>query len=105
MKDGNNPRQASRLDSLGITGLSFVVDLRCVGCGKQYDPRKIKYMCADCGENLDVTYDYDKMNDNIRKSEFEQRKGSSSAKYREFLRLLLRFLLDLLLRLQSSHEA
>ncbi|MGD0689258.1 MAG: hypothetical protein ABSA50_05735 [Candidatus Bathyarchaeia archaeon] len=73
------------MDSLGVTGLSFVVDLRCVGCGKQYDPRKIKYMCADCGENLDVTYDYDKMDDNIRKSGLEQRKGSSSTKYREFL--------------------
>jgi len=37
--------------------LSYVLTLRCTGCGREYRPNRLRYHCADCGNVLDVVYD------------------------------------------------
>jgi len=32
--------------------------LQCINCGRKYDPRQIVYTCTECGDLLDVRYDY-----------------------------------------------
>jgi threonine synthase len=65
--------------------MSFVTVLRCVSCGKQFDPRRIVYSCDRCGENLDVIYDYDAMKNSLSRAELEHWHWSSTLKYLKFL--------------------
>jgi threonine synthase len=36
-----------------------VLGLKCTGCGREFEPRGMRYVCDRCGKNLDVVYDYD----------------------------------------------
>src|ERR1035437_245625 len=41
--------------------MKYVTGLRCVHCGREYNPQDVKYFCPGCGYNqgiLDVQYDY-----------------------------------------------
>jgi len=65
--------------------MSFVKILRCVSCGKEFDPKKAIYCCDQCGERLDVIYDYGAMRGKISKDQFNQRPSCSTLRYPEFL--------------------
>ena len=41
--------------------MKHVLNLKCVICGKEYNPDKIDYVCPDHGDEgiVDVQYDYD----------------------------------------------
>ncbi len=41
--------------------MSYVKKLKCLLCGKEYNPSEVKYTCPDCGNEgiLEVIYDYD----------------------------------------------
>ena len=40
--------------------MSYVERLKCLLCGKEYDPKEVKYACPQCGEEgiLEIIYDY-----------------------------------------------
>jgi threonine synthase len=61
------------------------VALRCVSCGKEFDPKAIVYNCDRCGERLDVMYDYDAIKKKITRREIESRHCILPLKYRELL--------------------
>jgi len=63
--------------------MSFVQVLRCVKCSKEYDPRHIINRCDQCGEILDVIYDYSSLK--IDREEIRRRSGGPIQKYHEFL--------------------
>ena len=65
--------------------MSFVKILRCVSCGKEFDPKKIVYCCVRCGERLDVIYDYEVMMRKVSKDQFHDRSLCSTLRYSEFL--------------------
>lgn len=35
-----------------------VLGLKCTGCGREFEPHGMHYVCDRCGKNLDVVYDY-----------------------------------------------
>jgi threonine synthase len=42
--------------------MSFITGLRCVHCGREYNPKEVDYYCTACGYHdgiLDVVYDYE----------------------------------------------
>ena len=41
--------------------MSAVIGLKCIACGKEYPVEGMQYVCAQCGGNLDVVYDYDRI--------------------------------------------
>lgn len=65
--------------------MSAMSTLRCVRCKKEFDPRKITYTCDQCGETLDVVYDYSAVAEKAQRSELENRHGSLCERYRDLL--------------------
>ena len=39
--------------------------LQCINCGKSYDPQQIVYTCGECGDLLDVRYDYSEIGQSL----------------------------------------
>jgi len=65
--------------------VSFVLTLRCVGCGNEFDPKTIIYNCDRCGERLDVVYDYDAIKKKVTRREIELRHDVLPLRYKELL--------------------
>ncbi len=63
--------------------------LECVQCGESYVPAQIQYRCDECGESLDVKYDYEKIEENIEGVTFTDR-PFTQFRYREFLPVVSR---------------
>ena len=45
--------------------------LKCISCGKEYDINEVRYRC-DCGDLLDVVYNFDDMDIDRLKSVLEE---------------------------------
>lgn len=60
----------------------WVEALSCTGCGERYPPDEVRYRC-DCGESLDVEYDYGELS-SLTWGTLRSR-GFSHLRYREFL--------------------
>jgi threonine synthase len=56
----------------------------CINCGKKYDIDEIVYFCKKCGDLLEIKYDYDKINEEISKSNW-QNVPLSVWRYRDFM--------------------
>ena len=56
--------------------------LRCVRCGRQYPKGVIRYRC-DCGDSLEIVYDYDEIKGHISWAEL-RRRPYHHWRYREF---------------------
>lgn len=56
----------------------------CINCGKKYDIDKIIYFCKKCGDPLEIKYDYEKINEKITKSNW-QNVPLSVWRYRDFM--------------------
>jgi threonine synthase len=65
--------------------MSYVVTLRCVSCGKEFDPRKIVYNCDRCGEILEVIYGYEQIKEVVTRKGIESRHNILPLRYRELL--------------------
>jgi len=49
--------------------------LRCISCGKEYDPSQIDYTCPTCGPRrgtLEVLYDYDRLKKQLSRTTFAE---------------------------------
>ena len=61
--------------------------LRCVLCGREFDPGSLVYTCPDCGLDgtLDVLYDYRKTAEKINRKVLSKQTEKSLWRYREIL--------------------
>lgn len=61
--------------------------LRCVLCGREFDPGSLVYTCPDCGLDgtLDVLYDYGKAAEKINRKVLSKQTEKSLWRYREIL--------------------
>ena len=52
----------------------FVSELRCVICGRSYQPDEVDYTCLDCGQvgTLDVLYDVDALRQSVNREDITQ---------------------------------
>jgi threonine synthase len=66
-----------------------VVSLKCVVCGKEYDPKKVLYTCPGCGDDglLDVLYDYEWMKRNLSRDAISSNPDYSVRRYLPILPL------------------
>ncbi len=63
--------------------MSKVLNLKCVKCGKEYDPAKVMYTCPDCGIEgiLDVILDYVRIGKELTRDYLEGNKNYSLWRY------------------------
>jgi len=64
--------------------------LKCVLCGREFDPGSLIYTCPDCGLDgtLDVLYDYDEAKKRINRQSLSADRENSLWRYREVLPVL-----------------
>jgi threonine synthase len=70
-------------------GKMFVAELRCVICGKSYQPAEVEYTCPACGPvgTLDVIYDVDALGRAVTPKDIERNPDPSMWRYRALLPL------------------
>jgi threonine synthase len=63
--------------------LSKVLKLKCVKCGREYNPAEVLYTCLDCGIDgiLDVVLDYDQIKTELTKDYLKRNKDYSLWRY------------------------
>ena len=54
-------KQYVRISKDRLTPMNNVSGFKCVECGNEHRVGDIEYVCASCGGNLDVVYDYDRI--------------------------------------------
>lgn len=64
-----------------------VISLKCLLCGKTYQPDELEYVCPDHGDEgiLDVLYDYDRIKRRITKKDLERSRDFTIWRYRPLL--------------------
>ena len=69
-----------------MTKRNFVA-LKCVICGKEYEPEEIEYICPKHGKNgnLDVIYDYDTIGESLTKDTLARNPEQSIWRYLDLL--------------------
>jgi len=67
-----------------------ILALKCMVCGKEYDPDEIDYVCPEHGlrGNLDVIYDYDWIRESLTKQGLEKNPDPSMWRYLDLLPIL-----------------
>ena len=63
--------------------MSNVLKLKCVKCGREYNPAEVLYTCLDCGIDgiLDVVLDYDQIKTELTKDYLKRNKDYSLWRY------------------------
>jgi threonine synthase len=65
--------------------MNNVVGFKCVECGREHRTGEVEYVCASCGGNLDVLYDYDRVREQLRKSRLADDRNFTMWRYRPLL--------------------
>jgi threonine synthase len=67
--------------------MANIFEMRCILCGKTYDPDEQQYTCPTCGEvgTLDVLYDYDSLRTKLDRDRLAASRVPSMWRYRELL--------------------
>ncbi|NOZ72551.1 MAG: threonine synthase [Chloroflexi bacterium] len=67
--------------------MNHIKHLRCVICGKTYQPDEVDYVCPDHGAEgiLDVVYDYDVISKNISRDSLAENKDTTIWRYKPLL--------------------
>lgn len=67
--------------------MNHIKHLRCVICGKTYQPDEVDYVCPDHGAEgiLDVVYDYDVISENISRDSLAENKDTTIWRYKPLL--------------------
>lgn len=55
--------------------------LKCVFCGKEYSYNSVDYICPDCGNNLDVIYDYNSIKKKFKIEDLKNNKNYTIWRY------------------------
>jgi len=61
--------------------------LECIGCHKRYEPEDIVYTCQRCGDLLDIKYNYEDVDHQLKSGEWKKR-PLSVWRYKELLPIL-----------------
>lgn len=67
--------------------MALIKKLKCVLCGKEFDPESGAFTCTDCGPDgtLDVLYDYEEIKGKFTQEALSQRKEKSISRYIDLL--------------------
>src|SRR5438270_13157213 len=65
--------------------MSNVVGFKCFDCARQFRGDEVEYVCAACGGNLDVLYDYDYVGGQLTKARLAADRNLSMWRYRPLL--------------------
>jgi threonine synthase len=65
--------------------MNNVTGLKCVECGSQHLLGEAEYVCASCGGNLDVVYDYDRVREQLSKARLAANRDCTMWRYRALL--------------------
>ncbi|HKQ06760.1 MAG TPA: threonine synthase [Blastocatellia bacterium] len=65
--------------------MSNLIGFRCFECGRQFRRDEVEYVCAACGGNLDVLYDYDAVGARLTKARLAANHDFSMWRYRPLL--------------------
>lgn len=67
--------------------MRFVIALRCIECGLEYEPKADRYLCEQCGENglLEVEYNYQKIKLAWRKENLKTNSDRTMCRYMHLL--------------------
>ncbi len=63
--------------------MSYVKKLKCLLCGKEYNPGEVRYTCPECGNEgiLEVMYDYDKIKKHFSKESLVNNRNYTMWRY------------------------
>jgi threonine synthase len=62
-----------------------VAGFKCVECGREHRIAEVEYVCASCGGNLDVLYDYDRVRTALSKAHLAGDRNFTMWRYRALL--------------------
>jgi threonine synthase len=62
-----------------------VIGFQCVECARNYLPGDVEYVCPDCGGNLDVLYDYDRIGRQLSRATLAADRDLTIWRYRALL--------------------
>jgi threonine synthase len=65
--------------------MNNVAGLKCVECGSRHLLGEAEYVCAACGGNLDVVYDYDRVREQLSKARLANDRNLTMWRYRALL--------------------
>lgn len=65
--------------------MSKVTGFKCVECARQFGVSEIEYVCPECGGNLDVLYDYERIGKQLSKSTLAADRNLTIWRYRALL--------------------
>lgn len=67
--------------------MANIQELKCVICGRSYQPHEVMYTCPACGEagTLDVLYDFDSLKNNIDRDEISRSCKPSVWRYKPLM--------------------
>ncbi len=65
--------------------MNNVTGLKCVECGREHRVGETEYVCASCGGNLDVLYDYDRVRAQLSKASLAGDHNFTMWRYRALL--------------------
>jgi len=65
--------------------VSCAITLKCVECEREYRIGEVEYVCAECGGNFDVVYDYDCVRDQLSRSRLAGDRNFTMWRYRPLL--------------------
>jgi threonine synthase len=65
--------------------MTSVVGFKCVECGQSHQVAEAAYLCPECGGNLDVVYDYDRVAGQLSKQSLSADRNASMWRYRALL--------------------
>src|SRR6185295_3877832 len=67
-----------------VTG-NYIASLKCVECGRGHRPGEAEYVCLNCGGNLEVLYDYDRVRAKLSKESLASDRHLTMWRYRPLL--------------------
>src|SRR5262245_53892501 len=65
--------------------MNNVTGFKCVECARSFSPSEIEYVCPDCGGNLDVIYDYERISKHLSKTSLAADRNFTIWRYRALL--------------------
>lgn len=67
--------------------MNNISDFQCLECARTFGVDEIKYVCPECGGNLDVRYDYERINQHFSKTSLAADRSLTIWRYRPLLPL------------------